>query len=49
MLTRRSGGSPAKCALNAAILSAFAIAAGSVIAVVTTAAATMTMTKTERG
>ena len=32
MLTSRSGGSPAKCALNAAVLSAFAIAAGSAIA-----------------
>ena len=28
MSTRRSGGSPGKCALNAAVLSAFAIAAG---------------------
>src|SRR5882672_9468893 len=32
MSTSRSGGSPANCALNAAVLSAFAIAAGSVIA-----------------
>src|SRR6266853_1237615 len=32
MSTPRSGGSPAKCALNAAVLSAFAIAAGSVVA-----------------
>src|SRR5438093_11709054 len=32
MSTRRSGGSPGKCALNAAVLSAFAIAAGSAIA-----------------
>ena len=32
MSTPRSGGSPAKCALNAAVLSAFAIAAGSAIA-----------------
>src|SRR6267378_3905569 len=32
MPTSRSGGSPANCALNAAVLSAFAIAAGSVIA-----------------
>src|SRR6266849_9004516 len=32
MLTSRSGGSPVKYALNAAVLSAFAIAAGSVIA-----------------
>src|SRR5213083_431692 len=32
MLTSRSRGSPAKYALNAAVLSAFAIAAGSVIA-----------------
>jgi len=32
MLTSRSRGSPAKCALNAAVLSAFAIVAGSVIA-----------------
>src|SRR5712691_8401850 len=32
MLTPRSGGGPAKYALNAAVLSAFAIAAGSAIA-----------------
>ncbi len=32
MLTSRSRGSPAKCALNAAVLGAFAIAAGSAIA-----------------
>src|SRR5438034_4013308 len=32
MSTSRSGGSPTKCALNAAVLSAFAVAAGSVIA-----------------
>src|SRR5947209_18708738 len=32
MLTSRSGGSPVKYALNAAVLSAFAIAAGSAIA-----------------